>query len=108
MHVAGGDDGLAHLLTEGDDAAVEIPQRLVVGHGAVFDEEAVVRQRHDLEVVIERGDALKFGLAAAAQHGVEQLARLAGRADDEPLAELREHALRDGGVCLSAEGAEVL
>ena len=100
VHVAGGDDGLAHLLAKPHDAAVEVPQRLLAADRAVVEQEAVVAQRHDLQVVIERRDAPQLAVALAAQHGVEHLARLAGRADQQPLAVFCEHALGDGRVSL--------
>ena len=100
MHVARGNDGLAELLAELHDAAVEVAQGFLAAHGAVVEQEAIIRQRHDLKIVVKRGDASELRVALAAQHGLEHLARLAGRADDEPLAVFHEQALGDGGVAL--------
>ena len=83
-----------------DDAAVEIAQGFLAAHGAVVEQEVVIGQRHDLEIVVKRRDAFELRVALAAQHGLEHLARFAGRADDEAFAVLHEQALGDGGVAL--------
>ena len=90
MHVAGGDDGLAELLAEPDDGAVEAAQLLLILGKTLVEHEAVVADGLDLEEVIERRDALELRPALVVQDGLEQLARLAGRADDEPLAPLQD------------------
>ena len=100
MHVARCDNGLAELLAELHDAAVEVAQGFLAAHGAVVEQEVVIRQRHDLEIVVKRRDALELRVALAAQHRLEYLARLAGRADDEALAIFHKQALGDGGVAL--------
>ena len=58
VHVAGGDDGLLQLVRQARHAPVQIAQTLVVAHRAVLHQEAVVGDGHDLEVVVEAGDAL--------------------------------------------------
>ena len=98
MRVAGGNDRLAELFAQRDDPAVEIAQPLVVRDLALGDQEAVVADRLDLEVIVERGDALDLVLRLPVQHGAEQLARLARRADDEAVAVLLQHGLRDAGI----------
>ena len=94
VHVAGGDDGLAELLAEPDDGAVEAAQLLLILGKTLVEHEAVVADGLDLEEVIERRDALELRPALVVQDGLEQLARLAGRADDEPLAPLQDLRLR--------------
>ena len=100
VDVAGGDDGLIELARELYHAAVQLAKALVVAHRAVFDEEAVVRQRHYLKVVVEIRQLPELLAARAAQHGAEDLARLAGRANEQALAVLREQALGDYRVAL--------
>ncbi len=100
MHVARRHNGLAELLAELHDAAVEVAQGFLAAHGAVVEQEVVIRQRHDLEIVVKRRDAPQLRVALAAQHRLEHLARLAGRADDEALAVFHKQALGDGGVAL--------
>ena len=100
MHVARRHNGLAELLAELHDAAVEVAQGFLAAHGAVVEQEVVIRQRHDLEIVVKRRDAPQLRVALAAQHRLEHLARLAGRADDETLAVFHKQALGDGGVAL--------
>ena len=100
MHVARRHNGLAELLAELHDAAVEVAQGFLAAHGAVVEQEVVIRQRHNLEIVVKRRDAPQLRVALAAQHRLEHLARLAGRADDEALAVFHKQALGDGGVAL--------
>ena len=100
MHVARCHDGLAELLAELHDAAVEVAQGFLAAHGAVIEQEVIIGQRHDLEIVVKRRDASELRVALAAQHSLEHLSRLAGGADDETLAVFHEQALGDGGVAL--------
>ena len=100
MHVAGRDQRLFQLGGEARHAAVEVAQALVVAHRAVFHEEAVVRDGHDLYVVVERGYLLELRVRRAAQHGVEHLARLAGGAYEQPLAVPLQQAARDYRVAV--------
>ena len=100
MHVARRHDGLAELLAELHDAAVEVAQGFLAAHGTVVEQEVVIGQRHDLEIVVKRRDASELRVALAAQHRLEHLARLAGRADDEALAVFHKQALGDGGIAL--------
>ena len=78
MHVARCDNGLAELLAELHDAAVEVAQGFLAAHGAVVEQEAVICQRHDFKIVVKRGDASELRVTLAAQHGLEHLARFAG------------------------------
>ena len=100
MHVAGGADGLAQLLAQADDGAVVVLQFLVVLRLALADQEAVVAQRLDLEIVVERRDALELVPVLMVAHGLEQLPRLAGGADDQPFAVRDQLAFGDGGIAL--------
>ena len=100
MHIARRHDGLAELLAELHDAAVEVAQGFLAAHGAVVEQEVVIGQRHDLEIVVKRRDASELRVALAAQHRLEHLARLARRADDEALAVFHEQALGDGRIAL--------
>ena len=85
VNVAGGADGLSQLPAQADDGAVEFPQLLLGPDVAVAEHEQVVADGLDLQIVIEGGDALELGPVLVVLHRLEQLAGLAGRADDEPL-----------------------
>ncbi len=79
-------DGLAKLFAQADNGAVEVPEVLVVPRCALAHQEAVVAQGLDLKKVVERGDAFELVPVLVIHDGAEQLSRLAGRADDQPLA----------------------
>ena len=98
VHVSRGHHGLLQLMSQARNAPVEVTQALVVPHGAVLHQEAVVGERHDLKVVIEAGQPLELLGVRAAQHGVKHLASLAGGAYEQALAVLHEQALGDDGV----------
>ena len=66
MHVARRHNGLAELLAELHDAAVEVAQGFLAAHGVVVEQEVVIRQRHDLEIVVKRRDAPQLRVALAA------------------------------------------
>ena len=100
MHVACGAHRLAQLLAQPDDGAVELPQLLLRLHVAVAQHEHVVADGLYLQIVVERRDALQLRPVLVVGHGPEQLARLAGRADDEPLPVGRQLRLGDGGHAL--------
>ena len=101
MHVAGGAHRLAQLLPQPDDGAVEIPQLLLRLDIPLAKHEHVVADGLDLQIVVERRDALQLRpVLAAVSHGAEQLARLAGRADDEPLPMGRQLRLGNDGHAL--------
>ena len=98
MRVAGGDDRLAELFAQRDNLAIEVTQPFIVRNLALGNQEAVVADRLNLQVVVKRGDALDFVLRQPVQHRTEQLARLAGRADNQAVAVLLQHGLRDAGI----------
>ena len=100
VHVAGRDDGLSQLLAELDDGAVEAAQLLLVLGKPLVEHEAVVADGLNLQKVIEAGDTLQLRPAFVVQNRLEQLARLAGRADDKSLAPLQQLGLRHDGHAL--------
>ena len=100
MHVARGHDGLSKRFSQLDDGAVERAELLFVLGLSFFQHEGVVAQRLNLEKIIERRDALELGKALVRHDGLKQLARLAGRADDQPLAPSEQLGLRDDGIAL--------
>ena len=93
MRVTGGNHGNAQLLTQRHHAAIEITEILLTlnGKSVVVDHKAVVADGLNLQIIVELGDLLDLALGLILQHGRDQLARLAGRADDEPLAVLFQH-----------------
>ena len=100
MHIAGGDDPLAQLLAKPDDGAIEVAQLLLTPGRTLAQHEAIVADGLDLEIIVEGRDALQLRPVLAVRHRPEQLARLAGRADDKPLAVRDQLALRDDGHTL--------
>ena len=52
---------------------------------ALAEHEHVVAQGLDLQIIVPGGDALELLPVLAVHHRPEQLARLAGGADDQPL-----------------------
>ena len=98
MHVAGRNDELAEPAAEREDTAVKFAQILLVARLAVVDEEVVVAQRLDFQIIVERCEPVEFGVAPAAHDGVEDLARLARRADEDTLAVPHQQALRNDGI----------
>ena len=97
MHIAGGDDPLAQLLAKPDDGAIEVAQLLLAPGRTLAQHEAIVAQRLNLQIVIEAGDPLQLGPLPVLRHRPEQLARLAGGADDKPLPVGHQLRLGDGG-----------
>ena len=95
MHVAGGDDPLAQLLAEPDNGAVEVAQLLLAPDRALAQHEAIIADGLDLEIIVERRDALELLPILVIRDRAEQLARLAGRADDKPFAVRDQLALRN-------------
>ena len=94
VNVTGGNHHLPQRLAQPDDGSVVFFELLhVLGH-ALGQHEHIVRQGLDLQIVVEGGDALQLILALSVQHGLEQLACLTGRADDQALPQL--HKLRFG------------
>ena len=88
-------DGLAELFAKLDNSAVEVLEVFVVAHRAVAHHEAVIAERLNFKIVVERGDALELIPVLVVDDGAEQLARLAGRADDQALAMRDKFAFRD-------------
>ena len=88
VDIACGAHGLAQLLAQADDDAVELPQFLLRLYLAVTEHKGVVAQGLDLQIVVERGNALQLCPILMISDGAEQLARFAGRADNETLAML--------------------
>ena len=78
VYVAGGADGLSQLLAQPDDGAVKLPQFLLRLDIAVAQHEHIVADGLDLQIVVERGDALQLRPVLVVRHSPEQLARLAG------------------------------
>ena len=100
MHIAGGDDPLAQLLAKPDDGAIEVAQLLLAPGRTLAQHEAIVADGLDLEIIVEGRDALELLPVLVVRDRTEQLARLAGRADDKSLAVRDQLALRDDGHAL--------
>ena len=71
-------DGLAELFAKLDNSAVEVLEVFVVAHRAVAHHEAVIAERLNFKIVVERGDALELIPVLVVDDSAEQLARLAG------------------------------
>ena len=105
VDVAGGHHRLAQLLAQRHDAAVEVPQLLLAFRQSLPEHEGVVADGLDLQIVVEGGDALDLLVGPVGGHGPEQLARLAGAADDQPLPVLFN--IEPGHVGMAVEIADV-
>ena len=97
VDIACGAHRFAKFLAQADNGAVELPQFLLRLHLAVAEHKGVVAQGLDLQIVVERGNALQLCPVLMISDGTEQLARFAGRADNETLAVLHQFRLGDGG-----------
>ena len=97
MDVTGGADRLVQFLSQPDDGAVELPQILLAPGVAVAEHESVVAQGLNFQIVVKRGDALQLVPILVVHHCLEQLTRLAGRADDQALPMDHQLAFGDGG-----------
>ena len=97
MHVARGNDGFSKLFAQCDDAAVKVAQLVVIFGGAVFQHKGVVAYGLNFKVIVKLAQALKLLVAPVAGHCLKHLARLARRADNQPLAVLQQQAFRDDG-----------
>ena len=95
MHIAGGDDPLAQLLAKPDDGAIEVAQLLLAPGRTLAQHEAIVADGLDLEIIVEGRDALELLPVLVIRDRTEQLACLAGRADDKPLAVRDQLAFRN-------------
>ena len=80
-------DRLSQLLAQPDNGAVELAQLLVALRDTLGQHEAVVAQGLDLKEIVERRNAFELRVALVGHNGLEQLACLAGRADNETLTE---------------------
>ena len=97
MDVTGGADGFPQFLAEADDDAVEFPQVLLASCLAVAEHEGVVAQGLDFQIIVEGRDALQLVPVLVIHHSLEQLAGLAGGADDQALPMGHQLAFGDGG-----------
>ena len=98
VNVAGRAARLAQLVCEAQDVAVPVAQLLLVLREPLGKHEFVVADRLDLEVVIELGQPLDLVPLRALGKRAEYLARLARRAEDQPLAVTDELAARHDGA----------
>lgn len=105
MQVAGGHHRLVQPTGQGHDAAVQVPEGLLVLHYLLLDEEAVVSHGLDLQHIVELGDFRDLVLVLIAEIGLEQLAGFAGGAEDEPLPLLLQQAFGNPGLLI--EGLDV-
>ena len=100
VHVAGRDNGLSELVAQLYNRAVETSKLLLVLCHALLQHEAVVADGLNFQVIVKFRDALELGPALVIDNGLKELARLAGRADDEPLAPPEKLRLRHDGHAL--------
>ncbi len=95
MHVAGRHNRDMQLFTERDDLTVVIPQRLLILREPLADHEFVVGDGLDFEVIVEFGKIFKIGIILAVHQCREQLTCLTRRAEDQTVAVLLQHGLRE-------------
>ena len=100
VDVTGGAHRLAQLLPQGHDGPVEVPQLLLCADHPLAEHEHIVAQGLDLQIIVPGGDALELLPVLAVRHRPEELARLAGGAQDQPLPVLVDDAFEHDGVTL--------
>ena len=108
VDVAGGHHGFAQFMGQLHDGAVEIPQLLPItcnGLAVLVGPEhiGVVAQRLNFQIVVPGGDALELRPGAVPHHCLEQLARLTGRAHQQPLPVLINEAFGHHRILLALE-----
>ena len=91
MHVARGYHRNAQLLAQPDNGAVQVAQALVVRHLPLPHQKGVVADGLNFQIIVEPGDLLQLVPRLTRQHRPEQLACLAGAAEDQPLPVLLNH-----------------
>ncbi len=96
MHITCGDNGLTQLSADLKYAAVIVLQDANVADNTVINKKAVVAERLNFKVIIERCYAPKLGIARAVHDGAVQLAHSAGRAYKQSLAVLDEQTFGHG------------
>ncbi len=99
MHIAGGHHHFPQFLAQLDDFPVVGPE-VFVSLGlvlVVIQHKAVVGKGLHLQKIIEGGNALEFVVALPVENGLEQLASLTGRADDQALPHFQKLRLGNSG-----------
>ena len=105
VDVAGSDHRLAQLLAQRHDAPVEVPQLLLAFRQSLPEHEGVIADRLNFQIIVEGRDALDLLVGPVGGHGPEQLARLAGAADNQPFPVLLD--IETGHVGVAVEIADV-
>lgn len=91
MSIAGGDGQFSQVIAELEDRPVDVAQAFFIGDEAFADEEAVVGERLDFQIVVERCDFLQFFIRQLLlDHRADQLAGFTSRAQDEAFAVFRQ------------------
>ena len=88
MGVARGDNGLVQVLAQLDDGAVEVFDGFHGIHLTVAHHKLVVAQRLHFQKIVIFGNAQQLFIGLPRHNGAVQLARLARRAEQQPLAVL--------------------
>ena len=97
MDISRGNNHLPQGLAQANHGTVVFPQLLHILGDSLGEHKHIVCQGLNFQIVIERGNAQELVLALAVQNGLEQLARLTGRADDQALPQLQQLGFRDAG-----------
>ena len=81
MYITGGNDHLAHRLTQPHDRTIEFSQIFLRVRHSFFQHKAVIGNGLDFQVIVERSDPLQFIFSRTENHFLEQLIGLTGRTD---------------------------
>ena len=109
MHIAGRDQRLAEPARQLVHLAVDVPEILIRLHGeaVVKFQKVIVVNGLDLEEVVELRHLLQLRIGTPGDDAADQLARLTGRADDDPLAVLLQDGTRHTRTAALLRPAEV-
>ena len=100
VDVPGGAHRLAQFLPQTDDIPVKVPQLLLGPDHPPAEHEHIVADGLNLQIVVPGGDALQLLPVPAVGQRPEQLPRLTGGAQDEPLPAGVDERLGHDGVAL--------
>ena len=86
MDIAGGHNRNPQLVAQAHDLAVQIPERILIGHLSFTDQEGIVADGLDFEVIVEGSHFLQLVPGILPEHSAEQFSGFTGTAQNQPLA----------------------
>ena len=95
VNVAGCADGLAELLAEPDNLAVNLPEVVDILEDTLAEHKGVVARGLNFEVIVERSNSLYLSPRRVFENTLVELSLAARRADYQPFPVLNERAFED-------------